>query len=382
MPTPLDDLDFGLRCSAAALLLVHLLNVLCGRLPPMRRWTLALFLGTVMAYLICSHPVLTRLDAWFGVPVLSLCLMSAPALWLSVQTIFQDDYRVTWPKSLALMFALALGWMSIMGWGGLPLGLAHKAVVIAFVIATLWEILKDWRSDLVSQRRRLRAGVTAGLAGYVLVVTFVELAYMNGQAPAALAVLHIAGINLVAILLAVLIARQPLEDWLRASWPANLEHSRPQETSVLSSVSPAPNFLVATNRASTAAPLTAPPPMLDRKAALQQRLLHAMGEGRAYAREGLTLAQLADQLDTSPVQLREAINENLGYRNFNDFLHHYRIDEAAQRLTVQDLPILSIALDVGYGSIGPFNRAFKQLKGMTPSEFRSAVTIVDSSVAG
>jgi AraC-like DNA-binding protein len=122
--------------------------------------------------------------------------------------------------------------------------------------------------------------------------------------------------------------------------------------------------------------------MLDRKAALQQRLLHAMGEGRAYAREGLTLAQLAHQLDTSPAKLREAINENLGYRNFNDFLHHYRIDEAAQRLTAQDLPILSIALDVGYGSTGPFNRAFKQLKGMTPSEFRSAVTIVDSSVAG
>ena len=117
--------------------------------------------------------------------------------------------------------------------------------------------------------------------------------------------------------------------------------------------------------------LTPPPPALDRKAALRERLLGLMGTGRAYAQEGLSLAQLAQQADATPAQLREAINLHLGYRNFNDFLHQYRIDEAAQRLLRQDLPILSIALDVGYGSIGPFNRAFKQIKGVTPSEFRA-----------
>jgi AraC-like DNA-binding protein len=35
--------------------------------------------------------------------------------------------------------------------------------------------------------------------------------------------------------------------------------------------------------------------------------------------------------------------------------------------------VLSIALDVGYGSIGPFNRAFKARMGMTPTQFRQAV---------
>jgi AraC-like DNA-binding protein len=62
----------------------------------------------------------------------------------------------------------------------------------------------------------------------------------------------------------------------------------------------------------------------------------------------------------------------LGYRNFNDFLHHYRLQEAAARLLAEDLPILSIALDCGYGSIGPFNRAFRQRFGMTPTEYRGA----------
>ncbi|MBS0401235.1 MAG: helix-turn-helix domain-containing protein [Proteobacteria bacterium] len=42
------------------------------------------------------------------------------------------------------------------------------------------------------------------------------------------------------------------------------------------------------------------------------------------------------------------------------------------RLAREDLPILSIALECGYGSIGPFNRAFRQRFGMTPTEYRAA----------
>jgi AraC-like DNA-binding protein len=41
-------------------------------------------------------------------------------------------------------------------------------------------------------------------------------------------------------------------------------------------------------------------------------------------------------------------------------------------LAAEDLPILTIALDSGYGSIGPFNRAFRQRYGMTPTEYRAA----------
>jgi AraC-like DNA-binding protein len=35
------------------------------------------------------------------------------------------------------------------------------------------------------------------------------------------------------------------------------------------------------------------------------------------------------------------------------------------------LPVLTIALDCGFGSIGPFNRAFKARTGKTPTQFRS-----------
>ena len=77
--------------------------------------------------------------------------------------------------------------------------------------------------------------------------------------------------------------------------------------------------------------------------------------------------------------LRDLINQELGYRNFNDFLHHHRLQEAAERLAREDLPVLTIALDCGYGSIGPFNRAFKQRHGVTPTEFRAGARLKQAS---
>jgi AraC-like DNA-binding protein len=35
-----------------------------------------------------------------------------------------------------------------------------------------------------------------------------------------------------------------------------------------------------------------------------------------------------------------------------------------------DVPVLTIAMDAGFQSIGPFNRAFKADTGLTPTEFR------------
>jgi AraC-like DNA-binding protein len=99
-----------------------------------------------------------------------------------------------------------------------------------------------------------------------------------------------------------------------------------------------------------------------------------MQEERLYRRDGLTIAQLARTLDCPEYQLRRAINGCLGHRNFSDFVHGWRLREAADRLRSHDFDdqsILDVALEVGFSSIGPFNRAFKARFGMTPSEFRS-----------
>jgi AraC-like DNA-binding protein len=72
-------------------------------------------------------------------------------------------------------------------------------------------------------------------------------------------------------------------------------------------------------------------------------------------------------------RLRRLINQELGHRNFVDFVNRYRLAETKAALidpAQEAVPILTIALDAGFQSIGPFNRAFKAHTGMTPSEYR------------
>ena len=97
-------------------------------------------------------------------------------------------------------------------------------------------------------------------------------------------------------------------------------------------------------------------------AALLRRLEHLMSVERAYHREGLTIGSLSTELGVPEYRLRQLINEGLGHRNFNAFLNSYRIEEAKAALAdpgQKDVPVLTIAMDTGFQSIGPFNRAFK-----------------------
>jgi AraC-like DNA-binding protein len=102
-------------------------------------------------------------------------------------------------------------------------------------------------------------------------------------------------------------------------------------------------------------------------------LERAMTVDRIYRQDGLTIAQLAERLGMPEYRLRRLINQALGYRNFNSFLNYYRIADAKMALSdpaQAEVPVLTIALDAGFSSLGPFNRAFKAETGVTPSEFR------------
>lgn len=52
------------------------------------------------------------------------------------------------------------------------------------------------------------------------------------------------------------------------------------------------------------------------------------------------------------------------------FLTTYRITKAAELLQMSQLPIESIALSCGYSDPMVFTKSFKQMKGMSPSEYR------------
>lgn len=101
--------------------------------------------------------------------------------------------------------------------------------------------------------------------------------------------------------------------------------------------------------------------------------LEAAMEGGSYRTPGLTIAMLAANLQTPEHRLRALINRRLGHRNFSAFLNLHRIAEAKVALADKarvDLPVLTIAMDLGYNSLPTFNRAFRETAGCTPTEFR------------
>lgn len=92
-----------------------------------------------------------------------------------------------------------------------------------------------------------------------------------------------------------------------------------------------------------------------------------------YKNNDLTIRSLADNINIPEHHLRRLINQHLGFRNFNDYLNRFRIKEASVRLTDPEqarLPITTIAIESGYSSLTTFNKAFKAINEMTPTEYR------------
>jgi AraC-like DNA-binding protein len=55
---------------------------------------------------------------------------------------------------------------------------------------------------------------------------------------------------------------------------------------------------------------------------------------------------------------------------FTDFVNLVRVNRACQLLMETDRQVTSICYDVGFHNVANFNRRFRDIKGMTPSEFR------------
>ena len=102
------------------------------------------------------------------------------------------------------------------------------------------------------------------------------------------------------------------------------------------------------------------------------RVVKAM-DGGLYLEPGLTIGGLADILRIPEHRLRRQINGGLGHRNFAAFVNDYRIEEAKRRLSDPGLAreqIIQHAFSLGYASLAPFNRAFRERVGVSPTEFR------------
>ena len=103
-----------------------------------------------------------------------------------------------------------------------------------------------------------------------------------------------------------------------------------------------------------------------------EELMQYMKVHKPYLRDSLTLRELADLVKIPHHHLSIIINTGLN-QNFYMFINTYRVDEARKMLVdpqYRDVNILNIAFNSGFNSKTTFNTVFKQVTGMTPTEFR------------
>jgi AraC-like DNA-binding protein len=125
---------------------------------------------------------------------------------------------------------------------------------------------------------------------------------------------------------------------------------------------------------------TAPP---EKRAATEEdrrlaaRVIALLERQAVHAEPDLKIGDLAARLGEPEYKISRCISAATDFPNFNRLINHHRIEDAKRRLRApgRRASILEIALDCGFGSVGPFNRAFREQTGMTPRAYRALAEV-------
>ena len=104
---------------------------------------------------------------------------------------------------------------------------------------------------------------------------------------------------------------------------------------------------------------------------LHSRLTQLMESEKLYTESELSLSQLANRLNTLPNYLSQVINDKEG-KNFYDYINMLRIEEfktLVSRPENRKYTLLSLSYDCGFNSKSSFNKNFKKVTGLSPSEY-------------
>ena len=83
----------------------------------------------------------------------------------------------------------------------------------------------------------------------------------------------------------------------------------------------------------------------------------------------ISAADLAREFGMSESRFSRFFRRATG-NTFTDFVNHVRVNRACQLLMRTDQLITHIGYEVGFNNLANFNRRFRDIKGMTPSDYR------------
>lgn len=301
----------------------------------------ALFIGAIVFF------CLGRLTGGrFGI-VSDLIAVAANATcgwsWLLARALFRPKAARASPWPLVAVLAMVIAGAFVQFAEGAAEPLSHMVTNVQELISAtvlllaLSEPVRELRRDMPRAERRFRLLFLSGYAA----LTAVAVVWASGAPAGSVTEQWSGAIKLTCAVLAVMAAAVAI--WYRRRSP---------QTEPVRRRNPVSNDEV-----------------------LAARIQALLIDEAIYTVSNLKVADLARRLNEAEYKVTQCITGALGFRNFNHMVNHFRIEEAARRLAdpgCDHLPVLTIALDCGFGSIGPFNRAFKARFGETPTAFREA----------
>lgn len=102
---------------------------------------------------------------------------------------------------------------------------------------------------------------------------------------------------------------------------------------------------------------------------------------REHYRDDVSLGDLAERFEVSYSHLSKVFHDRVGV-TFRDFVQNLRLDKAAELLRDTNLPVKSVAFEVGFRDTGYFIRRFKRRTGATPVHYRSQVRLPSGDADG
>ena len=343
---PQIDLTLGAVTTTLLLLLAAMLlrdfrSLASGRLAA------AFALGSAAHASTAAFGFASPVTPWHAA-LIALSTGNVVVFWLFARALFDDTFKLRrwhaapWAAVVALSLINCLVLVPARILDPQILAIAMSVISLGFVALAIGQTIASWSADLVEDRRRLRVFVVVATAIYAGVNAILQLLVPASGSPSMVLTANEAVLAAIVIAIAYSLLRVGGETIFPAAEPA-------RNLAAVSDQSSAP----------------------DRK--LLDALMRLMADDRIYRHEGMTIGTLATKLAVPEYRLRRLINQRLGYRNFNVFLNNHRIEEAKAALadpSQAEVPVITIAMDAGFQSLGPFNRAFKATTGVTPTEYR------------
>jgi len=316
------------------------------------------FLICVSIYLICPD---FRDDIKF--PFVSRFLyvftfMIPFLFWMSARVLFRDKNIAPWYLWLNLLWIEALDWIYYFG----VISKAHPLEIetgsnlellvgsipyltqIIFTVLAIFEAFRNQKSDLLNSRIKVRKIFISLVSVLLLMVSSIELSIIGKNDKILFDVFIIVFIFSVCFIIIF-----------------NLMFFHG-------------NFLTNTKRNDSSKNRHDDAPKVDEK--YHVKLLALIEEKEIFLDPEASVSTIAKKINLVEYKTRNLINKKLGFRNFNAFLNHHRITHAKNMLKNEeneDLAIIDIAFKSGFNSLAPFNKAFKDIIHVTPSEFRKAI---------